>query len=117
MKLNIDLSEKTLSFGKHKGLKLSQVPLSYLGWLLAKYEGNSLTREEIESEAIRRGCEKRNGHWGIEVRRSLRIKSGFDVDGIGYGNMYGVVETLRDDWESASCYDETYDYEGIPNTY
>lgn len=115
MKIKFDVSEKIISFGKHKGKKLGQVPLSYIAWLLTKYEGKSLSRKEIEEEAIKRGCEKRNGQWGIEIKRRTRIPSGFDVNGLGYGSMYGVVETLRDDWESATCYDEMYDYEGIPN--
>lgn len=50
-----------LTFGTHKGQKLSEIPLSYLLWLLKNYSGEY--RKEIEEEGLIRGYEKKEGVW------------------------------------------------------
>ena len=105
------MSEIYLKFGKHKGEKLEDVPLKYFAWLLTKYEGSSLTKEELETEALRRGCEKRDGRWGISRTRHC---GGFDPDGFGHGTMVGVIESYNDD---ATCAEDAYSYDGMPNSY
>lgn len=103
------MSEVYLKFGKHKGERLQDVPLKYLGWLLLKYEGGSLSRKDIEAEALRRGCRLHEGKWQYPA---ISMRSGFDVYGEGYGLMAGVTEIWNED---ASCAEDQYSYEGIPN--
>lgn len=99
-----------LKFGKHKGKKISEVPFSYFAWLLTKYTGTSLTRKDLEIEAINRGCKKIDGVW--KYSKKLKLKAGFDVYGNGYGFYSGITEHYNED---ASCYDDAYTYSGIPN--
>ena len=108
--------ETVLPFGKYKGQKLSKVPLKMIGWLLVTYSGNQIPKEAIETEAIKRGCEKRNGRWGIERPRNVADPISQMGDGDIHVDFLGnaISCTLRDD-ESADWGDDMYDYEGIPN--
>ncbi len=108
--------EITMTFGKHKGKKLSEIPLSYLGWLLGKYEGLSLCKKDLEAEAIKRGCEKRNGRWGIMRTRTRSVKNMAhgDMETDFLGNTISC--NLRDDWDQCEIGEDIYEYEGIPNT-
>lgn len=65
-----------IPFGKHQGKTLKEVPLKYIAWLLTEYEGNKIPKEAIEREALDRGCECRDGVWGIE-RRTRSISADF----------------------------------------
>lgn len=107
----------TLTFGKYKGSDLSEIPLSYLGWLLREYSGSSLAKEDIEAEAISRGCEKRNGKWGIVRSRGYSdnwdLGAGFDLQQDFLGNT--VVRRMKDNLEDLDYGEDCYDYEGIPN--
>ena len=108
------MSEIYLTFGKHKGERLQDIPLKYIAWLLTKYEGSRISRQDIEAEAIRRGCEKRNGRWGI-VRN--RIRSGFDSDENGFGAMAGISREWKNggEYEPEDQFNDPYNYYGIPN--
>lgn len=109
-------SDIYLKFGKHAGERLQDVPLKYFAWLLTKYTGKSLTKEQLETEAIRRGCTKRNGHWGIERTRTHlnpSISSAiFDI-GVKH-NLYGIdpfgdIE-LKEDWKGEEYEDYYHDF-------
>ena len=47
-----------IPFGKYQGQTLQEVPLSFIAWLLTKYEGNKIPRDLIEKEALDRGCKR-----------------------------------------------------------
>ena len=109
--------EIILPFGKYKGMKLSKVPLRYLGWLLTKYEGYRISKEDIELEAKRRGCYKKNGCWGIDKINIPKQEWKYLYGKVEYqrdflGNY--ITRTIKDDIEMG---DDIYDYEGIPNMY
>lgn len=105
------MSDIKLNFGKYKGQSLSSVPMSYLTWLLTEYRGNSLSKGEIENEALVRGCEKRNGVWGIS-REKWNTGVGFDHQVDFLGNV--ITRSVRDDIEMG---EDPWEYEGIPNSY
>lgn len=114
------MSNVIIPFGKYKGRSLKSVPLSMIGWLLTTYSGNGLFKKDIEEEALRRGCEKRNNKWGIERTRTYSNLSSSRINTIDsyiesdfLGNT--IMATMKDLNDLENGEDE-YEYEGIPNT-
>ena len=96
----------TLLFGKYKGQTLSDVPMSYLGWLINDYSGTSISKKDIEAEAISRGCFQRNGVWGYYRDNPWDCGVGFDTQIDCLGNL--LTRRINDEGDD-------YEYEGIPN--
>ena len=72
-------TDPVLNFGKHKDKKLSQVPLSYLCWLLTNYEGKSLSKQDLRDEAKSRGItfdKDRNPVISLDALKSYIKKTG-----------------------------------------
>lgn len=73
------MNDPVLTFGKYKGMKLSQVPPGYLLWLLNDYRGNSLKREDLEALANKRKLVHKGIFWSAKPR-APRPQSKFTKD-------------------------------------